>query len=151
MGRNQNILTGQRITLGAAAAASAGTAVTGATADMSGYSNFVAFASIATKNAANYIKIQHGDESDMSDAADVVGSAVVALTDADDVMIEVVKPIKRYVRAVIIRGGADTATGELRYIQGGKASTSKDSLNTVAGVSVADIIASPIAGTALAT
>ena len=148
MGRNQNILTGNAITVGASAAVSAGTDVTGATVDMSGYSNFVAFVSIATANAANYIYVEGDDASGMGTAVTLAGSGVVATVNGDVVMIEVVKPIHRYIRAVVDRGGANTATGELTYIRGGKVSTSSDSINTVAGVSLAEIIASPIEGTA---
>ena len=148
MGRNQNILTGNKITVGAAAAVSAGTDVTGATVDMSGFSNFVAFVSITAKDAANFIYLEGDDASGMGTAVTLAGSGVVALVNGDVVMIEVIKPIHRYIRAIVDRGGTNTATGELTYIRGGKSSTSSDGLNTEAGVSLAEIIASPIEGTA---
>jgi len=62
-----------------------------------------------TANAANNIKVQMGDESDLSDAVDVDGSEITPAAANEIVAIDIRRPRKRYVRAVITRG-VSTAT-----------------------------------------
>lgn len=141
-----NILNDCKLRKVADQAVSAGTDVEGAVVDMSGFENVLFFVKIATSNAANFIKVQQGDEDDLSDAADLEGSAVVAAEDGDVVAIEIRRPTKRYVRAVIDRGGANTAVGDMYAVQGNARLTECD--NNESDEIVSEILNSPDEGTA---
>lgn len=103
------------LTLGAAAAISAGTTINGTVIDMAGYDGVRIFVAIATANAGNFLKAQGGEVSDGSDAADLAGSKVIVDSNGDIAILDILKPRERYIRGVIIRGGANTVTGELYY------------------------------------
>ena len=103
--------------LSVAGAASAGTAVNGAITNLTGYDGCVFVASIATANAGNYMKLQAGNLADGSDMADVAGSKVVADANGSAVAIEVNRLGYTYARAVLIRAGANTATGDMYSIK----------------------------------
>ncbi len=72
----------------------------------------VKFATIAAGATTN-IKAQHGDASNLSDAADIAGTAQsIAATDDNKVfVIDIKKPTKRYLRLVIDKDTTN-ATGE---------------------------------------
>jgi hypothetical protein len=123
----------------AAAATSAGTDVNGTTVDLSGYEGVIFYCSIATANAGNFLKAQEGDTS--SPTADIAASKVVATVNGQVVALQIHKPLKRYVRAVVVRAGANTATGQVYALLYG----SKELPDTGADVNV--LLASPIAGT----
>lgn len=133
------------IRLAAAAAASAGTAVNGTAQDASLYDGVVFFATVATANAGNFLKAQQGDLADGSDAADLEGSKVVAVANGQVVALVVHKPKKRYVRPVIIRAGANTATGDVYAIRyrAHQAPVTNDVLNVL----ITKALASPAEGT----
>lgn len=100
--------------LAVAAATSAGTAVNGAVMDLAGFDGGAVFATIATANAGNFLKLQAGNASDGSDMADVAGSKAVAAANGSVVCVEFDRiPGYRYARGVIIRAGANTATGDM--------------------------------------
>lgn len=103
------------LTLGAAAAGSAGTTVDGAAIDMQGYDGVVIFCAIATANAGNYVKAQQGDASNLSDADDLAGTKTIVDSNGDIAILDIAKPQKRYIRGNVVRGGANTATGEMYY------------------------------------
>lgn len=105
-----------KVVLAKAGAVSAGTAVDSDVIDTANYEGVAFFGSIATHNAANTIKVQQGDESNLSDATDLVGTATAAGTNGHSPLIDVYRPTKRYVRAVITRSGANTITGDLYAI-----------------------------------
>lgn len=133
------------LTLQAAGASSAGTAVNGATLDMAGFDGVILFCTIATANAGNFLKAQQGEASNGSDMADLAGSKVVADANGSIVAIDINRPKERYVRGVVIRGGANTATGDmyaLRY----KASD-QPAANTIANVLKSLKLVSPAEGT----
>lgn len=121
------------------AASSAGTAVNGITVDTADCEGVIFCSAIATANAGNFLKLQEGDTT--SPTADVEGSAVVAGSNGDQVQIDFRKPLKRYVRAVIVRAGANTATSDIWAIKYGV----RKKATTNSGVS--ETITSPIAGT----
>jgi hypothetical protein len=100
----------------AAAAVSAGTDVDGAYVDMDGYDGVVFFVDIATINAANFLKVQQ-DEDGSGAGADLEGTALVGATNGNVVAVDVQRPEKRYLRGVIDRGGANTATGPMYAIR----------------------------------
>lgn len=123
----------------AAAASAATSAVNGSTVDLEGYEGVIFFCSVAVANAGNFLKAQEGDTS--SPTADLEGSAVVVGTNNDVVALNVHKPLKRYIRPVLIRG-ASTASGEIYAVKYGSCKLPD------VGADVSKIIASPVAGTA---
>lgn len=65
----------------------------------------------AVTDGTNSIKAQQGTASDGSDMADLAGTnvAVAATDDNKLAVVEVIRPRERYVRAVVVRGGATGA------------------------------------------
>jgi hypothetical protein len=98
------------------------------------------FVRIATANAGNLLKAQEGDTT--SPTADIEGSAVVAASNGQVVALDVYKPLKRYIRAVVIRAGADTIVGDVYAVKYGSRKLPES------GASVNTVLASPVAGTA---
>jgi hypothetical protein len=100
----------------AKAGQSAGTsAVTTDVIDTQGYEGVIFLGSIGTANANNYVKIQQGTASNMSDAADLEGSKVTPANNGDSFLVDIYKPRERYLWAVINRG-ASTTTGDVYAI-----------------------------------
>lgn len=58
-----------------------------------------------TAGAVTSIKVQHGDQSNLSDAADLAGTGqTIADTQDDQIfVVDVKKPLKRYIRLVVSR------------------------------------------------
>lgn len=75
------------------------------TAGHDGVAWAVTFGAI-TSGAVTSVKIQQGDAANLSDAADLEGSGVTVADDDDAglVLVEVARPMKRYLRLVIDRG-----------------------------------------------
>lgn len=109
----QQLFKDARVILAKAAQVSAGTAVESDVIDTANFEGVAFFGSIAAQNAANTIKVQQGDASNGSDMTDLVGTATPAGTNGHSPLVDVFRPTKRYVRAVITRSGANTATGDL--------------------------------------
>lgn len=105
-------------------AGAAGTSdINGATLDMSGYEGvlmIVTFGAI-TASAVTSIKAQQGAASDLSDAADLAGTAqTIADTDDDKVFyIDLYRPRERYVRLVVDRGTQNAVVASAEYVQYG--------------------------------
>lgn len=142
----QNLFKNVKLTKVAVGAASAGTEVDGSTVDMSGYESVVFFTTIATANIGNFMKAQQGLLSDSSDANDLAGSKVIAAANNQVVWIDLVKPQKRYVRAAIIRAGANTATGDIYALQ--YSGRTKPETNLVLNALIGSLLISPDEGTA---
>jgi hypothetical protein len=106
------------VTAGAAAA----TAITGATLDMQGWEGVLVVLPVGAivSGAVTSVKIQHGDASNLSDAADVVGTGqTVADTDDDKCFyIDFKRPTKRYCRVVVSRATQNSTWAGV-YIQYG--------------------------------
>lgn len=106
--RTMNLSRAGKVTRVINATAAGTSDVNGATIDMKGYDQvafYVAFGAI-TAGAVTSIKVQQGNQSDMSDAADLKGTAV-SVADTDDnkvAIVEVNQPTERYVRVVVDRG-----------------------------------------------
>lgn len=80
---------------------------TGDTIDMASFENvtfIVGFGTIVNA-AVTGIRVETGAASDMSDATDLLGSAIVVADDDDTsiVAIEIIKPRERYLRVVVDR------------------------------------------------
>jgi hypothetical protein len=86
--------------------------VNGTVLDMAGFESveFILLANTITDGLLS-IKAQEGAASDGSDATDLAGT-LTTLQNADDnkaAVLDIVKPVKRYVRPVAVRGGATGA------------------------------------------
>lgn len=105
------------ITAGAAGA----TAVNGATLDMSGYSELmvvVQTGAIVT-GAVTSMKLQQGAASNMSDAADLVGTGITIADDDDDkakyLDVKWDATFERYVRVVVSRATQNATVAAVYY------------------------------------
>lgn len=97
-----------------AGASSAGTTLTSDAVDTEGYEGCMFFGSIATANAGNYAKVQQSSDDGSADAyADLEGTKLATGDDADSFLIDVYKPRERYLKCLIVRGGVNTATGDV--------------------------------------
>lgn len=132
------------LTLGKAAQGAGTSTVDGDPIDMAGYDGVVIFCTIATANAGNFLKAQQGEASNLSDAADLAGSKVIADANGQVVGIDIVKPRERYVRGNIVRG-VSTATGDLYYLRYQK--HNQPASNNVTNLLKTIKIASPAEGT----
>lgn len=104
-----------KIVLAKAGQSSAGTDVNSDGIDMTGFQSVTFLGSITTSNAANFAKVQQGADNS-ADWEDLAGTKVVPGDDGDSFRIEVKNPGDRYVRCVVDRGGANTATGDIYAI-----------------------------------
>lgn len=97
------------------------TAITGATLDMQGYDGvifIITFGAIVS-GAVTSIKAQQGEASNMSDAADLLGSGQT-IADTDDnktFFIDLYKPSDRYVRALVSRATQNATVQHITAIQ----------------------------------
>ena len=135
------------LTLAKAGQVSAGTAVEGDALDMQGWDGVLFFGTIAAFNAGNFIKAQQSSDAGVADAyADLEGSKVAATVNGQVVGVDVYRPRERYVRAYIVRAGANTATGDLYAVRYSGRKAPAD--NVTAGVLVLASLVSPAEGTA---
>ncbi len=128
-----------------AGASSAGTTLTSSAVDTQGFEGVMFVGSIATANAGNFAKVQQSSDDGSSDTyADLEGTKLVTGNDADSFLIDINKPRERYLKCLVVRGGANTATGDVYAILYGprKAPTSHGSTID------AETHASPAEGTA---
>lgn len=112
-----NLSQNTKLTLVKAAQTSAGTAVDSDSVDMAGFEGVIFFGSIATANAANSANVAESD--DDSTFNDLLGTKVVPGDNGDSFLIDVYRPLGRYVRCEVDRGGANTAVGDIYALQYG--------------------------------
>jgi hypothetical protein len=128
-----------------AGASSAGTTLTSSAVDMQGFEGVMFVGSIATVNAANFAKVQQSSDDGSSDTyADLEGTKNVPGDDADSFLIDIYRPRERYLKLLIDRGGANTATGDVYAIQYGARKAPVSHGSTID----AETHASPAEGTA---
>lgn len=106
------------------ATAAGTTAVNGAVIDMQDFETVTFEASFGTLTATQVtgLKAQAGTASDGSDMADITGASVGPLADGDGnkmLVLEVVRPQKRYVRCVVTRGTANAVIDGVVAVQRG--------------------------------
>lgn len=97
------------------------TDINGAALDMQGFGAVlmvVTFGAITT-NAVTSIKAQQGLVSNLSDAADLVGTAQTVADDDDEktFYIDLIRPQERYVRLLVDRGTQNAVVASAYYIQ----------------------------------
>ena len=108
----------------APAAGVAGTSdIEGTTLDMKGFEGVlmvIRFGAI-TSGAVTSIKAQQGDESDLSDAADLedTGQTIADDDDEETFYIDLYRPQERYVRLYVDRGTQNAVVASAHYIQYG--------------------------------
>ena len=95
----------------------------GATLDMSGAEGVLIIVTmgVITGSAVTSIKAQSGAASNMSDAADLLGTGQTIADDDDSktFYIDIHKPVERYVRLVVDRGTQNAVVSSANYIQYG--------------------------------
>lgn len=96
-------------------ASSAGTDVTSSAIDMSGYDGLmVTVCNAATYNVGNFLKLQQSDDDGVADAySDIAGSKAIPPASGKHAVINLHRPLKRYIKAVFVRAGASTVVGAI--------------------------------------
>ena len=123
--------------------ATAGTSdVNGTAIDLSGYDGVMFMARIGTANTANFLKAQEGDTS--SPTADIEGSKSEPQGNDEFAILDVHKPLKRYIRAVLERG-VSTTSGDIYAVLYKGRKQAQD--NTRSGENISVRLISPVAGT----
>jgi hypothetical protein len=93
----------------------------GATLDMKGYDGVLMVVKLATvaAGAVTSIKAQQGAASNLSDAADLAGTAQSIADDDDNEVyyIDLYQPRERYVRLVVDKDGSNACAESAVYIQ----------------------------------
>lgn len=89
--------------------------------DMKGFEAVMIIVKMATiaAGATTSMKVQQGAKSDLSDAADLEGSAITIADDDDDQIFicDLVKPTERYVRVVMDKDAANATAESAVYAQ----------------------------------
>ena len=144
-----NLARNLRIARALNAVAAGQTDQNGSIIDTANYEGVVFIAALGTlaAGAVTALKAQMGNESNLSDAADLAGTAQ-SIADTDDnklLVLDIHRPAERYVRAVVTRGTADaTIDGVIAILYGPRVlPVTQDS--TVAGI---ETHVSPEEGTA---
>jgi hypothetical protein len=144
-----NLARNVKITRVLNAAAAGQTVQNGAVIDMANYEGVVFIAAFGTlaSGAVTGLKAQQGLQSNLSDAADLAGTALAIADTADNklLVLDVFRPAKRYVRAVVTRGTADAVIDGVVAIQYGTRVLPATQDSTVAGI---ETHVSPVEGTA---
>lgn len=94
---------------------SAVTAINSSSVDMDGFDGVVFFGQIVTAHVNNFANA--ATSSDDSTFNDLAGTKVLSTTSDDTFCIDVYRPLERYLRCEIDRGGATTATGPIYALQ----------------------------------
>lgn len=121
MNLSKNVKVSQAITVTNGAAGMSD--INGAVLDMQGFEGVlieVTFGAIVS-GAVTSIRAQQGAAANLSDAADLEGTAQAVADTADEqtFVIDIYKPRKRYVRVVVDRGTQNAAVASATYVQYG--------------------------------
>lgn len=101
-----------KVVLAKATQTSAGTEVLSDAIDMQGFEGCVFVGSITTAHADNHAKVKQCDTSGGS-YSDLAGSKVTPGDNGDSFLIDVYRPLERFLKLSIIRSGANTVTGDV--------------------------------------
>lgn len=131
---------------GIAATTTAGTStVTSSAIDMAGFETAEALAKFGTAAADNTLKAQQSDDDGVADAYSDLAGTLVGVGASDEYVWLAVKPTKRYVKFLALRGTSSTLD-DLVAFQGGAREMPVD--NTIAGTIHGEAHAWPAEGTA---
>lgn len=106
-----NLSKGIKITRVANSAAVGTTAVNGTVLDMSGYDGVLLFVAAGTiTDGTVELKAEGGAVSDGSDAQDLAGTGttLAATADNDVALLDLYRPLQRYIKPVVLRAGGST-------------------------------------------
>lgn len=113
--------------------------------DMAGYEGVIFITSLGTADVTNGHKIQQGAASNMSDAADLLGSARLCNGTGKVIVSRLHRPRKRYVRCSVLRP-VTTTINSVQAIRYG--ARSKPVTNHVTNSMAVEELSSPAEGTA---
>jgi len=103
------------------------TDINGTVIDMSGFEGvmFVCVMGAITSTAVTSLKAQQGEQSNLSDAADLAGTGMTIADDDDEqvFILDIYRPLERYVRPVVDRGTANAVVQSCIAIQYGARET----------------------------
>ena len=107
-----------------ASGVAAATNITGETVDTDGFEKvtfIVQFGAIVT-GAVTSIKVQRGNASNLSDAADIEGSAQTVADNADGKVfyVDILRPRERYVRLIVSRATQNAALSAICILHGAR-------------------------------
>ena len=120
-------------------------ALTSSIIDTAGYQGVVFVTSFSTANATNTIKVQQNTANQTTGMADLEGTSVTSGSSDEDVIVEIHKPVERYLQVVAARGVSTTLESIWAVLYDGDASVAT---NTVSGTQKAELHVSPAEGTA---
>jgi hypothetical protein len=141
----RNFLNGNKLVKVADHSAAATSDVTSSIVDTAGYQGVVFVTSFGTANATNTVKVQQNTANQTTGMADLEGTSVTSGSSDEDVIVEVHKPVERYIQVVAARGASSTLESVWAILYNGDASVA---LNTVSGTQKAELHVSPAEGTA---
>ena len=146
-----NMIKGVKVSRSLNAVAAGITVQNGAVIDMQGFDGvqFILLVGALTATQVTGLKAQQGNASNLSDAADLAGSAVGPLADGDGnkaLVLDVYRPLERYIRPVVTRATANAVIDGVIAIQyrGRKAPVTQDTTFVAAN----KMLVSPAEGTA---
>jgi hypothetical protein len=140
----RNFLNGNKLVKVADHSAAATSDVTSSIVDTAGYQGVVFVTSFGTANATT-VKVQQNTANQTTGMADLEGTSVTSGSSDEDVIVEVHKPVERYIQVVAARGASSTLESVWAILYNGDASVA---LNTVSGTQKAELHVSPAEGTA---
>jgi hypothetical protein len=141
----QNFLSRQKLVKLQDHTAAGTTELTTAIVDTAGYAGLVIFTSLGTANATNTIKVQQNTANQTTGMADLTGTSVTSGSSDEDLIVEIHKPLERYIQAVVTRGASTTCESVWACLYGG---TPTIAGNSVSGTQVAEVHVAPVEGTA---
>lgn len=122
------------------------TAVTSDAIDMAGYEGAIVLGAFGTAAANNVCKLQQSSDNGVADDySDLEGSLTAPGASDEDFAISVVRPTKRYLKAVAARGTSTTLENMWAILFGPKA---KPVTNAISGTITTKTLVSPEEGTA---
>jgi hypothetical protein len=139
-----NLSNGVKITRVVGPTVAGTTTIDGTALDMQGYEGVVFVGSVVTAAVNNGIKAQQGQASNLSDAADLAGTAVLLDATKTQMVLDVYRPEERYVRCQVVRG-TSTVIDSVWAIQYG---ARVEPVSNVTAAQAAELHVSPAEGTA---
>ena len=115
--------------------------------DMQGWDGVTFIAKFGTSNAGNTFKLQHDTATGMASAVDLLGTSVVPSANACLAVMDVYKPLERFIRAYATIGSSSTLEFIIAIQYQGHV-LGDATLNNVTNVVMSELHVSPIAGTA---
>ena len=147
-----NLATGIKVTRVQNGAVAATSDLNGSSVNMTGFEGVLFIALLGTLSATQVtsLKAQMSSDDGGSDAfTDILGTDSGDMADDDDdqvIVLDIYRPVERYVRPVLLRGTGNAVVDGILAIQYGPGK--KPTINDVTSVFGTEVHASPAAGTA---